>query len=107
MQVYQEEGLFQRALDMEKRWGDAIHSLKGLPHVIDLRNLGLIGAIELEPIAGQPTRRAMDVFQRCFDDGLLIRTTGDIVALSPPLIIEDKHIERIVDVLSRALKAAA
>jgi beta-alanine--pyruvate transaminase len=107
MQIYEEEGLFERALSMEKRWGDAIHSLKGLPHVIDLRNLGLIGAIELEPIQGQPTRRAMEVFQRCFDEGLLIRTTGDIIALSPPLIIEEKHMERIVDVLSGALKAVA
>ncbi len=71
LDVYKKEGLFERALDMEQRWGDAIHSLKGLPHVIDLRNLGLIGAIELEPIAGQPTRRAMDVFARCYDDGLV------------------------------------
>ncbi len=107
MDVYKKEGLFERALEMEQRWGDAIHSLKGLPHVIDLRNLGLIGAIELEPIAGEPTRRAMDVFARCFDDGLLIRTTGDTIALSPPLIIEDQHIERIVDSLTRALKATA
>jgi beta-alanine--pyruvate transaminase len=107
MDVYQKEGLFERALEMEQRWGDAIHSLKGLPNVIDLRNLGLIGAIELEPIAGQPTKRAMDVFARCFDDGLLIRTTGDTIALSPPLIIEDRHIERIVDTLTRALKATA
>ena len=107
MDVDQNEGLFERALEMEPRWADAIHSLKGLPNVIDLRNLGLIGAIELQPIEGQPTRRAMDVFARCFDDGLLIRTTGDTIALSPPLIIEDQHIERIVDTLTRALKASA
>jgi beta-alanine--pyruvate transaminase len=107
LDVYKKEGLFERALEMEARWGDAIHSLKGLPYVIDLRNLGLIGAIELEPIAGAPTRRAMDVFARCFDDGLLIRTTGDIIALSPPLTIEDEHIERIVTTLSKALKATA
>jgi beta-alanine--pyruvate transaminase len=107
MDVYHKEGLFERALEMEPRWGDAIHSLKGLPNVIDLRNLGLIGAVELEPIPGQPTKRAMDVFARCFDDGLLIRTTGDTIALSPPLIIEDQHIERIVDTLTRALKATA
>ena len=107
MDVYKKEGLFERALEMEQRWGDAIHSLKGLPNVIDLRNLGLIGAIELEAIPGAPTKRAMDVFARCFDDGLLIRTTGDTIALSPPLIIEDQHIERIVDTLTRALKATA
>jgi beta-alanine--pyruvate transaminase len=107
LDVYEKEGLFERALEMEQRWGDAIQSLKGLPNVIDLRNLGLIGAIELEPIAGAPTRRAMDVFARCYDDGLLVRTTGDTVALSPPLIIEDQHIERIVDTLGKALKACA
>jgi beta-alanine--pyruvate transaminase len=107
LDLYKKEGLFARALEMEQRWGDAIHSLKGLPNVIDLRNLGLIGAIELEPIAGQPTKRAMDVFARCYDDGLLIRTTGDTIALSPPLIIEDEHIERIVDTLTKALKATA
>jgi len=101
LDLYKKEGLFARALEMEQRWGDAIHSLKGLPNVIDLRNLGLIGAIELEPIAGQPTKRAMDVFARCYDDGLLIRTTGDTIALSPPLIIEDEHIERIVDTLTK------
>ena len=106
LEVYKKEGLFERALEMEQRWGDAIHSLKGLPNVIDLRNLGLIGAIELEPIPGQATKRAMDVFARCYDDGLLVRTTGDTVALSPPLIIEDQHIERIVDTLGRALKAS-
>jgi len=105
LDVYKKEGLFERALEMEQRWGDAIHSLKGLPNVIDLRNLGLIGAIELQPIAGQPTKRAMDVFARCYDDGLLVRTTGDTIALSPPLIIEDQHIERIVDTLGKALKA--
>jgi beta-alanine--pyruvate transaminase len=103
LDVYESEGLFQRVRELERIWEDAIHSLRGRPHVIDLRNCGLIGAIELEPIAGSPTRRAMDVFQRCWEAGLLIRTTGDTIALSPPLIIEEAHIARIVEIIGSAL----
>ena len=77
-------------------WEDALHSLKGLPHVIDIRNIGLIGAIELEPIAGEPTKRAFAAFLEAFEKGLLIRTTGDIIALSPPLIIEKARDRRAV-----------
>jgi beta-alanine--pyruvate transaminase len=81
--------------------------LKGEPHVIDLRNLGLIGAIELSSIAGKPGARAFDVFLRCYEKGVLIRTTGDIIALSPPLIIEKKHIDQIVDTIRSVLKEVA
>jgi beta-alanine--pyruvate transaminase len=80
--------------------------LKGLPHVIDLRNLGLIGAVELEPIPGKPGARAFDVFVRAFDAGVLIRTTGDIIALSPPLIIERTHIDELFGKLGQVLKAS-
>ena len=75
--------------------------------MIDIRNAGLIAGIELQPRAGKPTQRAMAVFQRCFDAGLLIRTTGDIVALSPPLIIEKPHVDRIVETLADAIRAEA
>ncbi|MGH8166141.1 MAG: aminotransferase class III-fold pyridoxal phosphate-dependent enzyme, partial [Woeseiaceae bacterium] len=82
------------------------HSLKGEPHVIDVRNLGLIGAVELEPLAGQPTARAMSAFRRCFDDGVIIRTTGDTLACSPPLIIEESQIEEVVECVRKALRAS-
>jgi beta-alanine--pyruvate transaminase len=72
--------------------------------VIDLRNLGLVGAIELEPIPGKPGTRAMECLQRCYDNGLLIRTTGDIIALSPPLIIQKDHIEQIFEILAGVLR---
>ncbi len=85
-------------------WADAVHSLKGLPHVIDLRNLGLIGAIELEPIPGKPGARAFDAFVRAFEAGILIRTTGDIIALSPPLIIERQHIDELFGKLAEVLQ---
>ena len=84
-----------------------MHSLRGLPNVIDIRNAGLIAGIELQPREGKPTQRAMQVFGRCFDAGLLIRTTGDIIALSPPLIIENSHVDRIVETLTDAIRAEA
>ena len=107
LDVYQEEGLFERARSLSGYWEDAVHSLKGLPHVIDLRNLGLLAGIELEPIPGRPAARAYDVFLRCYERGLLIRTTGDIAALSPPLIVGKQHIDQMFDTLGRALKEAA
>jgi beta-alanine--pyruvate transaminase len=79
---------FSNARRIAPYWEDAVHSLKDCPHVIDIRNLGLIGGIELEPIAGEPTKRAFSAFLEAYEHNLLIRTTGDIIALSPPLIIE-------------------
>ena len=96
LDLYVAEGLFDRAIALEEYWADAIHSLKDTRHVIDCRNIGLIGGIELEPRPGAPTMRAMEVFRRAFDEGLLIRVTGDIIALSPPLIVEKAHIDEIV-----------
>ena len=107
LDIYQEEGLFERAASMASYWEDAVHSLKGVPHVIDVRNLGLVAGIELESIAGKPGKRAFDCFVRCFEKGLLIRTTADIIALSPPLIIEKEHIDRIVEMLGGILREMA
>ncbi len=104
LDVYEEEGLLTRAADLASYWEDGLHSLKGLPHVIDIRNLGLIGAIELESIPGAPTKRAFQVFLKAFESNLMIRTTGDIIALSPPLIIEKSHIDQIFETLGRILK---
>lgn len=103
LDVYAAEGLFEKAITLESYWEDAVHSLKGVRHVIDCRNIGLIGGIELEPRPGAPTKRAMEVFHRCFDEGLLIRVTGDIIALSPPLIIEKSHIDQIFGKLAEVL----
>ncbi|MEH6474656.1 MAG: aspartate aminotransferase family protein [Sneathiella sp.] len=103
LDIYQEEGLFDRANDLAPYWEDGLHSLKDCPNVIDLRNLGLIGAIELAPIPGKPTARAFDAFLKCYEKGLLIRTTGDIIALSPPLIAEKKHVDQIFDTIRTVL----
>ncbi len=105
--LHRSEDLPGRARAMEATFGEAAHSLKGLPNVIDIRNLGLVAGIELAPRAGKPADRAVRVFHRCFDNGVLIRTTGDIIALSPPLIVEAPHIERIFSTLSEAIRAEA
>ena len=107
LDTYAEEGLLTRGAKMAPVFENALHSLKDLPHVIDVRNIGLVGGIELAPIAGQPGKRAFDVFLECWERGLLIRTTGDTIALSPPLIIESTHIEQIVGMLGDVLKRAA
>ena len=107
MDLQRSEDLPARALAMEGYFAAAAHTLRGLPNVIDIRNAGLIAGVELQPRAGQPTDRAMRVFQRCFDAGLLVRTTGDIVALSPPLIIDRPQVDRIFETLGDAIRAEA
>jgi len=105
LETYKDEGLLTRGAELGPYFEQALHSLKGLPHVIDVRNIGLVGAIELEPIAGSPTKRAFSAFLKAFEAGVLIRTTGDIIALSPPLIVEKSHIDQIVDTLRTVLKS--
>lgn len=107
LELYETEGLFERAASLAPYWEEALHSLRGLPNVLDIRNLGLVGGIELEPRAGAPGTRAFDVFVDCFNRGALIRVTGDIIALSPPLIIEQRQIDELVGTLTTAIKAAS
>jgi beta-alanine--pyruvate transaminase len=104
LDIYQREDLLTRAKQTGPLFETALHALRGLPHVIDIRNYGLVGAVELQPIPGTPGARAFSVFLECFERGLLIRTTGDTIALSPALIIEPAHIEELFGVLSQALK---
>ena len=107
LETYADEGLLTRAAQLEGYFADALHSLKGLPNVIDIRNIGLVGGVELAPLPGEPAKRAFNVFLDCWEQGLMVRTTGDTVALSPPLIIEKSQIDRIVDVLGAAIKRCA
>jgi len=99
-----EEKLFERAREMEPHFEAALHSLRGERNVIDIRNIGLVGGIELEPRPGAPARRALDAHIKCFEAGVLVRFTADIIALSPPLIIERAQIERIVETVRTVLK---
>jgi beta-alanine--pyruvate transaminase len=101
--LYAEEKLFERARQMAPHFEAALHSLKGARHVIDLRNLGLVGGIELEPRPGAPGRRGLEAHVKCFEAGVLVRFTADILALSPPLVIEKEQIERIVETIRDVL----
>ncbi|MFZ6758902.1 aspartate aminotransferase family protein [Undibacterium sp. Ji50W] len=104
LKVFKEEKVLEHAQSMTAYWEDALHSLKGLPHVIDLRNVGLIGAIELESMPGKVGARAMAAYKKAFAEGVLVRTTGDIIAMSPPLILEKKHIDQLFGKLTDILK---
>jgi beta-alanine--pyruvate transaminase len=107
LDVYAEEGLLTRAKELEGYFAEAVHGLRELPNVVDVRNIGLVAGIELRPLPGAPAKRAFDIFLDLYERGLLIRTTGDTIALSPPLIIEKGQIDQIVEMLSGALKRAA
>lgn len=107
LEIYAEEGLLTRGAELAEHWQNALHSLKDAPNVIDIRNLGLVGAIELSSREGAIGARAYDVFVDCFKKGLLIRVTGDVIALSPPLIVEKEQIDTIVSMIGDALKRAA
>jgi len=103
LDVFAEQDILAHAASMQQYWEDAVHSLKGLPHVIDIRTIGLIAGIELAPIAGKPGVRAFTAFKKMFADGVLIRTTGDIIALSPPLVLEKAHIDELFGKLATVL----
>ncbi|MBT5671554.1 MAG: aspartate aminotransferase family protein [Betaproteobacteria bacterium] len=105
LDVYKEEDLFERTKDLAPYFEEAIHSLKGLPHVIDIRNMGLMGGVELKPIAGSPGKRAHSVFTKCYENGVLVRAAGDTIALTPSFIASKSHIDQIVGTIKSALKA--
>ncbi len=103
--VYESEGLFERARALEPVLEDAVHSLRGEPNVIDIRNCGLAAAIELAPREGAPSTRAMDIFHWCYDNGVMVRYGGDVIAIGPPLTISEGQIATIVDTIRQAIRA--
>jgi beta-alanine--pyruvate transaminase len=103
LRIYEREQLFERARELETYWEDSIHMLRQSPNVADVRNIGLVGGIELAAIEGRPGARGNDVYRRAFDAGLLVRVTGDTIALSPPLIISEAQIDEIVEKLGDAI----
>jgi len=105
LETFEEEGLFERAASLDQYWQDAAHALKDARHVVDIRNLGLVAGIELEPRRGAPGKRAYEVFVKSFEAGVLIRYTGDTIAFSPPLIIEKPQIDRIFETTRSILSA--
>ena len=107
LETYEEEGLLTRVGTLEQQWQEGLHALKGLSNVVDIRNLGLMAAIELAPRAGAPGARAYEVFVKAFEAGVLIRVTGDIIALSPPLIVQPAQIGQIFDTVRKLLSSVA
>ncbi|MGO4684037.1 aspartate aminotransferase family protein [Hyphomicrobium sp. 2TAF46] len=105
LDTYADEGLLTRAAELAPYWEERVHALKGLPHVIDIRNIGLIGAIEFAPDPAQPGKRAYERFVKAFEAGLLVRQTGDIIALSPPLVISKSEIDELFDIFTKVLKS--
>ncbi|MCW9035618.1 MAG: aspartate aminotransferase family protein [Rhodospirillales bacterium] len=101
--LYRDEGLLTRATKLSAYWENAVHALKGERNVIDIRNLGLVAGIELTPREGEPGKRAMEIFKKAYEKGALIRTTGDIIALSPPLIIEEAQIDELMGIVREAI----
>ena len=105
--IYEREALFERSAAMAPVFEKAIHSLKGEPNVKDIRNLGLVGGIELQSREGAPGTRAYDAFLKCFQNGVMVRFTGDTLAFSPPLIVEDSHIDQIFETVRKAIREVA
>ena len=105
LDIYQRERLFERANSLSPKFEQAAHALRNAPHVRDIRNLGLVAGIELEPRPGRPGSRAYEVFLRCLERGVLIRYTGDTLAFSPPLIVEPAQIEQIFDTVAETLQS--
>jgi beta-alanine--pyruvate transaminase len=102
--LYHSEDIFENARKLSPYFEEAAHSLRGAPHVVDVRNLGLMAAIEFAPRPGKPTTRAYDTFLRCFENGLLTRISGDTIACSPPLIINKAQIDQIFGTIGKALR---
>jgi len=107
LQLYKDEGLFARVAALSPKFESALHSLKGAKHVIDVRNLGLVGGIELAPREGAPGARGFETYLKCFERGVLVRNTGDIIALAPAFIVEEAQIDRMVETLRDVFKEIA
>jgi len=105
LDIYTRENLLTRAKSLTQEWQEAAHALRGLPHVVDVRAYGLLVGVEFESIPGKPGARAFDVFVKCFERGLLIRQSGDVIALSPPLIVERAQIQQMYETLASVLRA--
>jgi beta-alanine--pyruvate transaminase len=104
LDLYRDENLFERASGLEAYFEEAAHSLRSARHVVDIRNLGLVAGIELAPVPGKPGARGFAAFQQCYEEhGLLVRVTGDTLAVAPPLIVETRQIDEIFGIIGKVL----
>jgi beta-alanine--pyruvate transaminase len=104
LEVYEELGLFERAAIVAPKWEEALHGLKGEPHIVDIRNVGILGVVELAPRQGEAGARGSQIAEACYDDGVLVRASGDFIVLSPPLIIDEDQIEQVVEAIRSAVR---
>ena len=108
LEVFKEQNIIERAAKLSTYWETKLHSLRGFPHVVDVRNIGMMGAVELAPAAGSAGYlRAKDVWDRCFNKGLHFRYNNCSLALSPPLVMTEEHIDQIVHIIGESLKESA
>ncbi len=105
-QIYQQENLFQKAIDLEPYWQEALFSLRDLPNVIDIRTVGLVAGVQFDAHADGVGKRGYEVFRECFENGLLVRASGDTIALSPALIVEKAEIDRMMELLADGIRKA-
>ncbi|KOR09140.1 omega amino acid--pyruvate aminotransferase [Stutzerimonas stutzeri] len=105
-QIYQQENLFQKAIDLEPYWQEALFSLRDLPNVIDIRTVGLVAGVQFAAHADGVSKRGYEVFRECFENGLLVRASGDTIALSPALIVEKAEIDRMMELLADGIRKA-
>lgn len=107
LDIYEREALFDRAAALAPYFEQAAHGLQGTAHVQDIRNLGMVAGIELKARKGAPGARAAEAFQACYDRGVLLRYTGDTLAVSPSLIIDESQIDQIFDTLKSVLASTS
>ncbi len=105
-QIYQQENLFQKAIDLEPYWQEALFGLRDLPNVIDIRTVGLVAGIQFAAHADGVGKRGYEVFRECFEKGLLVRASGDTIALSPALIVEKAEIDQMMELLADGIRKA-
>ncbi len=105
-QIYQQENLFQKAIDLEPYWQETLFSLRDLPNVIDIRTVGLVAGVQFAAHADGVGKRGYEVFRECFEKGLLVRASGDTIALSPALIVEKAEIDRMMELLADGIRKA-
>jgi beta-alanine--pyruvate transaminase len=104
LEAYKEESVFEKVEANTQYFEDALHAQRDLPGVIDIRNLGYMGAIELEPLAGAPGKRVFEIMVECYERGLMIRVSGDTIAFSPPLVSERAHLDQMIGVVADVIR---
>ncbi len=106
LDIFESDGIIEKTKVLEKVFEDGVHSYKGMPGILDIRNCGLAAVIDLEPIAGKPGLRGMQVLESCIENGILVQITGDTIAMGPPFVATPTELESFIDTFGKVLKKA-